>query len=1220
MAASILMWLALSASDSTVVFVGGTGGETPAPTLVQLAERLESADADRTWVVFTGNYTEAGEFPSENSKKRERAEVDVRLHLDAVREFVVRGGHVHFIPGNRDYHDGRGPIRRLQGFINKEVESFVEGAELDPSPMSSADCGDPVVVDLGPNVALALLNSPWWMNDWEGDAKTNQGCAIKSRSEFSEAINGLTKGYRTRRLLIAVHHPLESLGPYGGYFDGVDHLLPPVFGTLAVWARQSGLIPQYRGHVMYDSLASMLRGHAQTFGSYVFVSGHDRSLQQLRVEDQLQLIAGHSGPNPTRVDGPRDGEFTREGAGWVEVRLNDAGEGETVIVDGGSGEVVFRSALPPLPKLAKSDLPPAPPLPAGQVTSKYTKRDVAKTDTLTSWVVGDFYRDSYTLDLEFDVLDIASVDGGLIPVSIGGGSQTNSIRFVSPTGVQWAARATTKDSTRYLPYPFNRVPTLRYFMEEGFTGIHPSAATTVPPLASALGILHTRPELFYLPDQDSIGTFRGFISDEVILLERRPEEPDEGALPPNLGGDLNEFGQVKYDSTMKTLSRVREKPWKRRIAQEEWLRARLLDLFLGDWDRHQDQWRFARIQQADGTELYRPIPRDRDQACAHYDGAFLWVARLALPAIRRLRPFDEEIGDITWLTYNAKPVDAMFMNSIGYARWMEIAREVEAALTDAVIDEGMASWPKSAYDLHGKSIERSLKTRRGQIVEAAEDFFYQVNEAVEILGSEKSDLIEVDYQDDRRVTVRLRRKKTEELYFERSFVPGETEQIRIYALDGKDELVVSGDPHSRIDIRFVGGSQKDEVRAREGRLSAGAIKVYDRDKGLKIDSSISVDDERSSDSYRNQYDFNDPHHEPVRFSAIPTFLFNADDGILLQGSGGLTLAGFKRIPYSASHSLSAAVATTTAGAQLRYRGHFPDTVFSLDQELELFGTTPLYTRNFFGFTSEFIDPNDAPIGRDFYRLRELRLEGRYGLIGRTLSNAMRIGVRGLAEFVDVEATDGRFVVAATDVTAESLQNRFYAGGQAFVELNTLDNSGYPKRGLFAQVAATVRTDVTTGTESQIGTSGLFSAVVGTAIPFDRSQRFVLSTRARVQQIIGDFPFYHAPTLGDADLRAYNDEQLAGNGVFAQSTDLRVEVLRFKTGLPGALGFAASIDHGYAFGSDVVSEDYNVVVGGSVFWSILDLVGLNVAYFRGLDDGSRLTVGIGPLFARTGFVQ
>jgi hypothetical protein len=35
-------------------------------------------------------------------------------------------------------------------------------------------------------------------------------------------------------------------------------------------------------------------------------------------------------------------------------------------------------------------------------------------------------------------------------------------------------------------------------------------------------------------------------------------------------------------------------------------------MLIGDWDRHYDQWRWAEYKK--GQVIYRPIPRDRDQA------------------------------------------------------------------------------------------------------------------------------------------------------------------------------------------------------------------------------------------------------------------------------------------------------------------------------------------------------------------------------------------------------------------------------------------------------------------------------------------------------------------------------------------------------------------------------------------------------------------------------
>ena len=42
------------------------------------------------------------------------------------------------------------------------------------------------------------------------------------------------------------------------------------------------------------------------------------------------------------------------------------------------------------------------------------------------------------------------------------------------------------------------------------------------------------------------------------------------------------------------------------------LRARLLDMLIGDWDRHDDQWRWVAFEE--GKHDFKAIPRDRDQA------------------------------------------------------------------------------------------------------------------------------------------------------------------------------------------------------------------------------------------------------------------------------------------------------------------------------------------------------------------------------------------------------------------------------------------------------------------------------------------------------------------------------------------------------------------------------------------------------------------------------
>ena len=72
---------------STLIFVGGSAGQLPSPTLDNLDRRLQQADPVSTYVLFTGNYARHGEMPGKSHPDRASVEADVRAHTDAVRAF-----------------------------------------------------------------------------------------------------------------------------------------------------------------------------------------------------------------------------------------------------------------------------------------------------------------------------------------------------------------------------------------------------------------------------------------------------------------------------------------------------------------------------------------------------------------------------------------------------------------------------------------------------------------------------------------------------------------------------------------------------------------------------------------------------------------------------------------------------------------------------------------------------------------------------------------------------------------------------------------------------------------------------------------------------------------------------------------------------------------------------------------------------------------------------
>ena len=74
--------------------------------------------------------------------------------------------------------------------------------------------------------------------------------------------------------------------------------------------------------------------------------------------------------------------------------------------------------------------------------------------------------------------------------------------------------------------------------------------------------------------------------------------------------------------------------WKRFLAGEArvddraLLRARLFDLWIEDWDRHNKQWRWLRRGEDDA---FVPLPEDRDQAFSKFGGLLLQMARATHP-------------------------------------------------------------------------------------------------------------------------------------------------------------------------------------------------------------------------------------------------------------------------------------------------------------------------------------------------------------------------------------------------------------------------------------------------------------------------------------------------------------------------------------------------------------------------------------------------------------
>ena len=118
-----------------------------------------------------------------------------------------------------------------------------------------------------------------------------------------------------------------------------------------------------------------------------------------------------------------------------------------------------------------------------------------------------------------------------------------------------------------------------YFRDQTSTA-HPCGALVASPLLEAAGVLHARPQLAVLSDDPRLGKFHPYAG-MLGLIEERIEHRLEGA--------------TKIADTVTLFERL-ERRSDERVDARAYLRARLMDVLIGDWDRHLEQWRWARYE------------------------------------------------------------------------------------------------------------------------------------------------------------------------------------------------------------------------------------------------------------------------------------------------------------------------------------------------------------------------------------------------------------------------------------------------------------------------------------------------------------------------------------------------------------------------------------------------------------------------------------------------
>src|SRR5881628_3760817 len=519
-------------------------------------------------------------------------------------------------------------------------------------------------------------------------------------------------------------------------------------------------------------------------------------------------------------------------------------------------------------------------------------------------LLGAHYRELWATPIQVEVLDLSRFGGGLTPVKRGGGRQTKSLRLHAADGRVYVFRSVDKDVAAAMP-PELRATFVQQILQDQISASHPAGALVVGPLLSAAGVSHAEPALFVMPDDARLDSFPEFKRMLGQVEERPTVDPEE---------DVGFEGAEKIVGTAKLWDRL-TRDSRDRVDSRAFLAARLMDVFVGDWDRHPDQWRWARFDEGD-VRVWRPIPRDRDQAFSRLDGFLPWLARYYHPDVVS---FGRSYPDMVGLNWDARALDRRLHTDLEKPVWDSAAAALQARLTDSVIDAAVARLPAEYYERSGPELARALKRRRDRLGEAAGRFYALLARDVDVHATDQAELAELDRHADGTVTLRLSRRDPGSgggaargaPYYQRTFRSSETGELRVYLQGGDDRTVVRG-AGCRITVRVIGGGQGDELVD----SSRAGVRFYRDSSGSRLDPLRAP-----------------PRDWGSRWNPLVRVLFARDLGLVVGAGETVTGYGFRRAPYASRQTLWVNFATAPQRFRVDYAGDFRGVGLGLDATL-----------------------------------------------------------------------------------------------------------------------------------------------------------------------------------------------------------------------------------------------------------------------------------------------
>lgn len=1139
----------------------GSDKNTNAQKILEAIVNASQKDNNAAFIAL-GNSTRKNGFPKNETLRK--AEEDF-LKTEVLKPLSNFNGQVIFIPGKNEWNKGgHKNIDDLESYLQDNSEAKFwpnDGCPIERETLSD-------------EVELVMVDTQWYLEDWDKYPYINNKCEIKTREQFFLEFKDELKDEQNKTIVVALHHPVLTATRQG------------------LINRMGGLSKQAYYHNDMQYLVGTLETLASQFNDVIFVSGADKNLQFLMDDDIPQIISGAAGKT-TKTNAEVDkGYFGTNQPGFAKLNVFKDGSSEVEIytLEGEQTKKVYSKQI----KLKKGTLEDFSyhknsDFGSTQKASIYTKEEVNKSG-FYKWFFGEHYRDIYGREIEAPVLFLDSLPHNVKAITEGGGNQSRSLRLIDDNENEYTVRELRKSGVRFIQSKIKNHYVLDYMedtvaeeiVQDYYTTAQPYAQFAINELLDAIDIAHANPKIVYLPKQERLGRFNENYGDKLYMFEEHVGDENK---------EFETFGNADDIISTKDMLLELQNDKDAKIDEDSYLRARLFDMLIGDWDRHEDQWRWALHEQNNGELLYKPIPRDRDQAFSKYDGVFPFILKAVSPLARNMQTYAPEVQNVKTFNNAVYYLDKNFINTSSWQDWEKQAKNIQNNLTDEVIDNAFANLLKDTKDESIDNIKSILKQRRENMVSIAKDYYNYFKEHEIIVATNKDNTINVLRlpNGETKVTV-LQKNKT---IFENTYTKEETKEIWLYALDGNDNITVSGEGNNYIKLKVFGGEENDIYNIENKR----AVKVYDyKSKKNTFNTPVS---KKLSDSY-NINNYNPQKRKYSNNVLLPTIGFDPDAGFNAGLTNTYTTYSLLRNPFTTQHTFNASYYSATQGFEFSYNGEFAHIFHNWNLGLDARVTSENFATNFFGIGNE-TQYNEDAVDMDFNRVKIKQWHFQPSLIYKTSGN-VSAHVAARIESHEVANINNGFAQTYFNANDDVFENQIYAGAEVGVEFNNKKGLlSLPKRGIALGILAGYKQTLDSEFDNKFT---YVKPTVSFIYPLHESGLATLATKAQANFIFGDnYEFYHAATLGgNTSLRGYRNERFLGKTSFFQTTDLRLCLIEQETGfIPLRIGVTGGYDLGRVWIENENSNKWHSSYGGSIFINGFQAFTANIGYYTSTED-------------------